>query len=525
MASSRISSLLRVGLILLTLAILLATVAATLRHNTSSNDRSKLLTTATFVGRDSCKSCHESATAAWTGSHHDMAMDHATEQTVLGDFNAATFEQAGLVTRFFRRDGQFIVNTQGPDGQLHDYVVSYVFGFTPLQQYLIEFPGGRYQCLTIAWDTVKRKWYSLYPGENIPPGDPLHWTGRLQNWNRMCAQCHSTDVRKNYDIASGSYHTTWKEIDVSCEACHGPASHHVQWANASSLRRLFMGDNPRLVTDLKTSAAAQLDACFVCHSRRRTITDSYRHGEPWTDHFVPELLEANTYHADGQILDEVYEFGSYTQSLMYHRNIRCSDCHDPHSLRPLAAVDNNSLCIRCHEPAKFNSDAHLRHAPGTPGSRCIDCHMPTKTYMGVDVRRDHSIRIPRPDLTVQLGTPNACNQCHTDKTPQWAADHVVAWFGPVRRHPPDRPDDWAPAIAAARANTPDSLDKLLTMLADDRLPVIVRATGPPSFGHSLIPTRWSDLSPLRRAAVSIPMSRSPTSCRCSMILPAWSASR
>ena len=185
----------------------------------------------TFVGRQACQSCHAEATERWTGSDHDLAMDPATPDNVLGDFDDAEIDAHGVRSRFFRRDGQFMVQTDGPDGTLQDYPIRYTFGWYPLQQYLIPFPDGRLHALSIAWDTRPadrggQRWFHLYPDERITPGDPLHWTGRYQTWNAMCAECHSTNLQKRYDPDSDSYATTWTSIDVGCEACHGPGAAH-----------------------------------------------------------------------------------------------------------------------------------------------------------------------------------------------------------------------------------------------------------------------------------------------------------
>ena len=195
-----------------------------------------LPTEVTFVGRESCADCHPNETGKWTGSHHDLAMQHASETSMLGDFNDARFEYAGTTSTFYRQGEEFWVRTDGADGKLEDFQIGYAFGVEPLQQYLVEFPGGRYQSLGIAWDTRPassggQRWFHLYPDEAIDYRDDLHWTRRAQNWNYMCAECHSTDLQKNYDAATDSYATTWEEINVSCEACHGPASRHIAWAD------------------------------------------------------------------------------------------------------------------------------------------------------------------------------------------------------------------------------------------------------------------------------------------------------
>lgn len=446
---------------------------------------------ARFVGRESCARCHQEQFKSWKGSDHDLAMQVPSEQSIKGDFNNASFDYHGIVSTFSRKGDQYIVTTDGPDGKMTDYPVKYAFGHFPLQQYLIEFPGGRLQCLSVAWDSRAQKWYHLYPNEKIDYKDELHWTKRPQNWNYMCADCHSTNLKKNYDPAADQYHTSFSEINVSCEACHGPGSRHVQWANAGSALK-WLWDSKGLVTQLKSdiqpglpfdqyvaelkhvNPAPQISACAPCHSRRQLMGTDFIHGQKYADHYQLETLRDGLYFADGQFLDEVYEMGSFTQSKMYHHNVRCSDCHDPHSLKLRAA--GNALCIRCHDPGKFNVPSHHHHQVASAGSQCVECHMPTRTYMGVDVRRDHSLRIPRPDLTVQLGVPNACAQCHADKPAQWAADSVVQWFGPKRPQTFGSEQHYAPILAAGRARKPEAEPDLARLSSDPQMPAIIRAT-------------------------------------------------
>ncbi|HZN34016.1 MAG TPA: multiheme c-type cytochrome, partial [Pirellulaceae bacterium] len=378
---------------------------------------------ATFVGGQTCAECHRAQHDEWRGSHHDLAMDVATDATVLGNFNEATLTHHGVTSKMFRRDGKFFVNTEGPVGKLADFEVKYVFGVDPLQQYMVEFdrtpdmpPGeiARLQVLRISWDTKAKKWFHLNPPdvkEKLDPTDELHWTGLAQRWNHMCADCHSTNLKKNYDVASGRYHTTFSEIDVSCEACHGPGSLHVQLAKAPSL----FWDRQRGYALAKLKALSnvpQVQACAPCHSRRRIVAGDYTAGCNYYDFYANEVLTADAYHADGQIMDEVYEYSSFLQSKMYHKNIKCSDCHNPHSAR--LKHTGNQVCTSCHQhPAgKFDGEIHHRHPMTSTGAACASCHMPQTTYMDVDPRRDHSFRVPRPDLSVTLGTPNACTGCH-----------------------------------------------------------------------------------------------------------------
>lgn len=403
---------------------------------------------ADFVGSGACRQCHAPQYDAWSASQHARAMQHATEQTVRGDFNDATLTFDGVTSRFFRRDGRFVVRTDGPDGKLADFDVKYTFGVEPLQQYLVELPGGRLQALAVSWDTRPKaqggqRWYRQYPDEKLDHRDELHWTRRAQNWNFMCADCHSTDVVKGYDAGKDAFDTRWKEISVGCESCHGPGSAHVAWAGTKSAdpaRGLTVQlDERRGVTwaiDAATGNAArsrprsserEIEVCAQCHARRAQIAEGYRAGAPLLDHYVPALLAAGLYYPDGQQRDEVFVWGSWLQSRMHAKGVTCSDCHDPHTQKLRA--EGNAVCGQCHAPGRYDMPSHHHHAAGSAGAQCAACHMPQATYMVVDPRRDHSLRVPRPDESVALGVPNACNQCHTRQDANWAAAAVRGWLG------------------------------------------------------------------------------------------------
>ncbi len=428
-----------------------------------------------YVGRNTCAECHAPQVEEWTGSDHDLAMQVATPETVLANFDDQQFTYQGVTSRMFRRGDKFFIHTEGPTGAMEDFEIKYTFGFDPLQQYMVEFPDGRVQVLRISWDTQNKRWFYVPPpdvlDEKIEPGDPLHWTGAAQNWNHTCAECHSTNLHKNYDLATDTYHTTWSEIDVSCEACHGPGSLHVELAKAKSL---FWDRNHGYgLAKLKgESSKNQLETCAKCHSRRNIVHPDFSPGDNLLDHYEPELLHPGLYHADGQILDEVYVYGSFLQSKMYRKGVRCTDCHNPHSTE--VKFEGNKLCAQCHQPGKYDTPAHHHHPVGSKGASCVECHMPETTYMVVDPRRDHSIRVPRPDLSVLLGTPNACNKCHTKEGEDaaWASEKVVEWYGERR---PDDPH-YAPALAAAREGKPEGEKLLLQVLRRDETPAIVRAT-------------------------------------------------
>jgi len=428
---------------------------------------------ARYVANTQCLGCHQPQASSWAGSHHAKAMAPATAETVSGDFNDTQFRHRGVTTRFFKRGDKFFVHTDGPDGRQADFEIKYSFGVEPLQQYLIDIGDGRLQPLQIAWNTQTRRWFRLLPHEKAPPGDVLHWTGRYQTANTMCIACHTTGFDKRYDAQADRFDSRWSEINVSCQSCHGPGSRHVEAPQRGPLSGL---------ADLKTPHK-QVEVCAACHSRRAELSAMPVPGQPHLDHYLPALLREGLYHADGQQLDEVFVVGSFRQSKMYRMGVSCTNCHDPHSAKP--KLQGNALCLQCHrtqdqKPANpafpgaagaYDTPQHHHHVPGTPGAQCTACHMPAKNYMIVQPRPDHSMRVPRPDLSVALGTPNACNNCHDDKSAQWAADAVTKWFG-APKHPPH----YGEAFAAARRGAPEAAQALAALVADAAQPGIVRAT-------------------------------------------------
>lgn len=453
---------------------------------------------ASFVGSETCAGCHQNEATAWQTSQHRHAMAHATEETVLGDFSGVEFDYYGTKSRFFRRDGKFMVETDGPDGKPATYEIKYTYGLDPLQQYLIEFPDGRIQALSIAWDSRPKdkggqRWFHLYPDEPIRHDDILHWTKLNQNWNFMCAECHSTGVRKNYDASTDRYATSWTEISVGCEACHGRGSRHVAWAREreswlsfgriddptmglverfSERRDADWSFEPGKDTAVRSGPPrklrAEVETCGLCHARRSQFSEAWVPGQWLSDTHRIALLGRGLYTAGGQMQDEVYNYGSFKQSKMFAAGVTCSDCHDPHSAKPRLTGD--AVCGQCHLLEKFAAPEHKRHQDASV--TCVSCHMPVRTYMVVDPRHDHSFRIPRPDLSVRIGTPNACNDCHTDKSAEWAAAAVERWHGPGRKGF----QKYAGAFHAARTGQLDAAALLAAVAADPETPAIARAT-------------------------------------------------
>ncbi len=461
-----------------------------------------------YVGAETCRECHTAEFDAWARSRHRLAMQVADAKSVLGDFRNAKFSYAGTTTAFSMRDGKYFVRTDGPDGKLGDFEIRYTFGVEPLQQYLIELPGGRLQALGIAWDTRPKKeggqrWFHLYPDQKLRAGAPLHWTGVDQNWNFMCAECHSTRLRKNFDAATHRFATAWTEIHVACEACHGPGADHVAWAHAKKGGGTYAGGGNGLVvalderkgvtwTPVPATGNAQrsaprktsheIETCARCHARAARISDDVAVGRPLQDTHRLSRLDEGLYYADGQIRDEVYEWGSFVQSRMFAAGVTCSDCHDPHSLG--TRREGNDLCATCHSAAKYDAVAHTHHAKGSAGAECVACHMPTTTYMRIDARHDHSLRIPRPDLSVTLGTPNACGACHAKKGPRWAADAIRTWTGRA----PGGFQSYGAALHAGDDEAAGARGALLTVADDPNAPAIARASAIDRLGRMLTPS-------------------------------------
>ena len=495
---------------------------------------------ATFVGAKGCAECHAGEAAKWEGSQHAHAMQHATDATVLGDFNDAKFNYNGIVSTFFRRAGKFFVNTDGADGKLADFEVSYTFGLYPLQQYLVAFPDGRMQALSIAWDSRPKaqggaRWYHLYPDEHVTSTDQLHWTGLNQNWNWMCADCHSTKLDRNYEAANNTYATKWSEINVACEACHGPGSKHVAWAkkgsesiSGSKTHSTATGNMPEIDSDpllvvalderkgvtwqpnadtgnairsTPLTSRRELGVCAQCHSRRAPFAAGMNHDGRFFETHEISLLTDRLYFADGQQRDEVYDIGSFLQSKMHANGVTCSDCHDPHS--GALRAPGNAVCAQCHAPEKYDAAAHTLHKSGSAGAQCAACHMPTRNYMVIDARHDHSMRVPRPDLSETLGTPDACTGCHKDRKPAWAAAVIERAFGPQRKGY----QTFGAALHDSDTGAPAATTELMTLAQSAQQPAIVRASAAAELRHHLneatlpaIETALADADPMVRAA-------------------------
>ncbi len=442
-----------------------------------------------YVGSDSCKGCHQTELKNWQQSHHAKAMQPANENTVLGNFDHFRFESGDSWTLFNKDEKGYYIETGSLGKPGRRYSVPYVFAYQPLQQILVDIGKGRLQAYTIAWDSRLntkggQRWYNLYE-QSHTPDTPFYWKGQFNNWNARCAECHSTNLIRDYQPASDSYKTRWSEVNVSCEACHGPASKHLELIRTNQTGKssgfetlLHKRSNWVFKENLPTAVRfgegkisidhGQPDQCASCHSRRIALTDGAGAGD-FAQHHIPRLAEPDLYHADGQILDEVYVYGSFSQSKMAAAGVVCSNCHEPHTGKVLA--QDNNLCAQCHKPTTFDRPEHTLHQMGTEGSACVDCHMPTKRYMGVDDRRDHAFRVPNPWVSEVLGSPDVCLGCHQDKDAKWSQ----ALLTPRKDKIFSDHSDIGPALVLNQQDSDQGQALLRRLVVDENQPPMRRA--------------------------------------------------
>ncbi len=438
-----------------------------------------------FIGSSQCKSCHSEISRKWESSHHFKSMQIATDQTVLGNFDDQTLFAHNVRHKLFRRNEEYFINTLSSEATYQDFKIVHTFGFFPLQQYLVKIGDGKLQALNVAWDSRPKdqggqRWFHLHPDEDITPEHPFHWSNHLANWNSRCADCHSTNLNKNYNSASASYSSTFSEINVSCEACHGSASKHLEWIENGQLatNKGFDVEKTLPVSWIHRAGEAiatpkgivterEVNMCGSCHSRRVQIEDAIPLAN-FHDHYAIDTLDQDLYFADGQIKDEVFVLGSFLQSKMHRAGVTCSNCHDPHSSR--IKIEGNGLCSQCHAPTVFDTPSHHRHPDNSEGAACVNCHMPARTYMRVDDRRDHSFPVPNPLIAQATNSPDICLTCHQDQTSSWSVSMFRKW-GVT-----SEPEHWAFSQFQAHRINIKSLDELVMYATDHGIADIVRAT-------------------------------------------------
>jgi tetratricopeptide (TPR) repeat protein len=405
---------------------------------------------AQYAGSESCRSCHQEAYDKWAKSNHGLAERSPDAGMDRAAFDPARSFKHGTQQTSVRVQGtNYLVTCPGLSATNETHEVARVIGNDPLRQFLVAFPGGRFQTLEASYDPHRNEWFDVYGNEDRMPGEWGHWTGRGMNWNSMCAGCHNTRLRKNYDPPTDSYHTAMAAMTVGCESCHGPLKSHVEW------QRDYGKSGKKDPTLPKFTRNQVMENCGFCHARRTDLTGDFKPGDSFFDHQSLVVVDRSPiYYPDGQVHEEDYEFAAFLGSRMHTNGVTCMDCHDPHTMKTI--LPGNALCMRCHNGSYTNAPvidpvAHSHHkvfgyaADGKPmnidlltykskdvkesGGECINCHMPQTVYMQRHWRHDHGFTIPDPLLTKEYGVPNACNRCHTDKSTDWALQNCDKWFG------------------------------------------------------------------------------------------------
>lgn len=444
-----------------------------------------------------CVSCHQQQVSQWQRSDHAKAMAVATADSVLGDFDNAKAEHFTQQALFYKKSGQFYIDFTEQE-KTTTYQVKYTYGHYPLQQYLIPTDNGKLQVFPFAWDSQPKqlggqKWYPIYSSEDIKSNDRLHWQQPLQNWNGMCADCHSDGLKRQFNPVKDQYQTTWDNINVGCQSCHGKMPSHSNKYSAKKpvalidnqqqqqqvfnwllspgdkVAQLKSADGELASAGYKKQQGEFMNTCFACHSLRTPLSDGFTANQHFLQQFTPTLLTQPYYHADGQIKDEVYVYGSFLQSKMYQQGVTCLNCHDAHTMK--VKTQTNGLCLQCHNAENYQKTQHTNHPLDSAASQCVNCHMPETTYMGVDARRDHSFKIPRPHLSEQYNTPNACSNCHQEKSSDWAAKKVKAWFGEPKS-PSQSEQDYLNLLHSQQL----PLERHLAIINDPSVAEIKRAT-------------------------------------------------
>lgn len=378
-----------------------------------------------------CAACHAEQFEQWAGSDHAWAWRTLDAARDAEPYHRQQLQAHGSTVSFTTTPaGKYLLKDAAV---AEPFTVHSVVGRTPLVQYLVRGKDGGLQAPSAAWDVDRHEWFDLFEQDarlsaeglaRRQAGDWGHWLGRGMNWDSQCAWCHMTGFRKNYHADTDTYAATHREPGVTCTQCH-------RLADAPDAQDGCLVAK----ADRKLTPDRVHDNCASCHARREEFDDRFRAGDRFDDHFRLELpILPGVFWPNAMQRDEAYCETGLKHSRMGAAGVTCLDCHDPHTAQLKLPQEDNSLCLRCHAdgtavngtPAPIVTKVPAGLCPeGSTGGRCVECHMPASPYMARDMRRDHSFNIPDPELSRELGLPNACTMCHQDKDAAWAADALA----------------------------------------------------------------------------------------------------
>ena len=427
-----------------------------------------------YSGSKSCIHCHAHFYDLWSKSFHGMAMQPITRNLLKVDSlpPSGDFSLEGKVYRMAIRDTSLVMLEKNGD-LVNDYQIDWALGGKNVFYFLTPMNQGKLQTIPLAYDVKKKIWYNNPQSavRHFPEGEPdqaLPWKDRMYTFNTACYSCHVSQLSTNYNLATDSYRTTWKESGINCETCHGPSAAHVKLFEG--LKDSVIPADLKIIDTRKFTPEQQNSSCAPCHAKMRPITSSYIPGESFYDHYDLITLEHADFYPDGRDLGENYTMTSWEMNpCKLKSNLNCITCHTSSGRTRYTGNQSNQLCMPCHKDKVEKVTLHSQHPAGSPGAICINCHMP-KTRFGNMVRSDHSFRPPMPEATIRFNSPNACNLCHQDKTPEWA-NRIVK-----KRTRSDYQDEtlyWGELMQEAKKGDWKNLDKILLIVSNDNYGEVV----------------------------------------------------
>ena len=432
---------------------------------------------AEYAGSENCKECHQNFYDLWSPSHHGKAMQPVNAEFIEAAQMPASGEFSIEGKTYHIEIGKSAMSMKENEADKeNNYEVTWALGGKNVYYFLTPLENGKLQTIPLAYDVKNKNWYNnpesamRHFQEGTAPDEALPWKDRQYTFNTSCYSCHVSQLKNNYDLTSDSYQSTWKEPGINCETCHGPASEHIKiFENARE------GEQIKTLGLISTKVFTNEQhnwACAPCHAKMNPISSGYTPGDRFFDNYDLTGLESNDFYPDGRDLGENY---TYTGWMMNECNqsgqLHCVMCHTS-SGRDRFKDNPNDACKMCHEENVINVVEHSGHKEGSAGAVCINCHMP-KTEFGKMVRSDHSFRPPMPEATIKFGSPNACNICHTDKTPEWANETVK------KRKNGNYQEEtlqWAEVLNEARSGDWKNADKIFDYIQKEKLNEVVIAS-------------------------------------------------
>ena len=462
-----------------------------------------------YVGSGSCIECHQKFYDLWSPSHHGKAMQPINAEFIKNEniLNSEDFSLEGKIYNVTIGDST-ITMIEKDGNKTTSFDVVWVLGGKNVFYFLTPLEKGKLQTIPLAYNLNNKAWYNnpMSALRHFPEGpvdQALPWRDRMYNFNTSCYSCHVSQLESNFDLANDSYQSTWKEPGINCETCHGPSGNHVRiFKNAKE------GEVQKelgLISTKVFTADQHNWSCAPCHAKMHPITSSYMPGDRFFDNYDLTVLDNTDFYPDGRDLGENYTYtGWLMNECKNNEEFHCVMCHTS-SGRDRFKNNPNDACKSCHAERVADVVAHSGHKAGSTGAVCINCHMP-KTVFGAMNRSDHSFRPPMPEATIRFKSPNACNMCHTDKTPEWANSIVKQRKNGNYQ---EETMKWAELLREARLGDWKRLDKILEHIAKEDLNEVVIASFVRTLDNCDKEQKWSTIinalkskSPLVRSSAA-----------------------